>query len=782
VKWSIFLIVWLPVLATPQRAAAFIFPEHAEITRFALDQELTPEARAALVDLVKQARDAKIPLCDELTIPFARLAEHEQGDAKTRCLPFSVLPALAGDHSDDAADLHASLQSDRTLEFKSRFGTPMPGRGIPRFVQPLAWLSFDVAKRFATFIDSAPNDVSRLYRNAAANGGRGDESSDSQRRRFFRALDARLNSLDSGYLSRTQGSRAHFQDVSVPLSVLIRRASITGDVDNALAQVLAHHLRSLQLALEAGRDGNAAAAAEALLEHAFALHFVQDSFAAGHIGTDHAVTKLDRLRRHDYLNRVGLPATRVMSARGCVSATERADSDDYVRRCWTAYGDGYLDGPNARNAAALSAQLSLQVAMAYTQGGKWSPNEREKEKKKGPEVRIGFATPLIKACSLPAVKHMENPKVFSGNLGKTVSNPAPELKVENEGPFVRHRYRVQLTEGTTVRLETIAERFDPTLRVVAASGGNEWANADANPVEPNALLIFEVPTTAEYDISLTSQTLPQGGPYQLTLETVDTRQAPSEEDCEPLLRNARLLDPSPSWLLSDAATKLRKDWTLTDRVALATESLLGAQNALQRIGTSKVRLAPAGAGGKSSAQPRVLDAELLGEPFTPCVPARQWAGRQHPLCSTEGATFLWNDIGAALLRPILASWPGPTATTGTVRGEDSFGAGIAGQAIFGAGLAAGLDSKVPWALAPLMFGLGLSFRVDSLLPGTRVNREVMGFNLAAFPMALAGIDDTRYALATFGEVRLPLLALVGALTSGTSWDLFSVLDLGPTGA
>jgi hypothetical protein len=117
-----------------------------------------------------------------------------------------------------------------------------------------------------------------------------------------------------------------------------------------------------------------------------------------------------------------------------------------------------------------------------------------------------------------------------------------------------------------------------------------------------------------------------------------------------------------------------------------------------------------------------------------------------------------------------------------VRGEDSFGAGIAGQAVFGAGASAAVRSDVPWSVAPLAFGLGLSVRFDRILPGSRVNREVFGVNAAAAPLALSGVDDTRYLLAGFTEMRVPVWTLVGALTSGTSWDLWSVADVGPTGA
>ena len=57
---------------------------------------------------------------------------------------------------------------------------------------------------------------------------------------------------------------------------------------------------------------------EALLEHAFAVHFVQDAFAAGHMGTEHGLDDTrSRLERHDFLNRNGIGATRALAAGKC---------------------------------------------------------------------------------------------------------------------------------------------------------------------------------------------------------------------------------------------------------------------------------------------------------------------------------------------------------------------------------------------------------------------------------------------------------------------------------
>lgn len=107
-------------------------------------------------------------------------------------------------------------------------------------------------------------------------------------RDLVRVLDVASQLIDADYVSRAKDAKTHFHDGTSNMSTVVRRAAL-GDLDNALAQLLAHHARSMQLALrsrlESGKQRDRTRA-EALLEHAFALHFIEDGLAGGHVVTD----------------------------------------------------------------------------------------------------------------------------------------------------------------------------------------------------------------------------------------------------------------------------------------------------------------------------------------------------------------------------------------------------------------------------------------------------------------------------------------------------------------
>lgn len=809
------LVVALLTVALPTRA--WIFPEHAEITRLGLDRDLPPELREKLESLLELARVQQGGLCPELTIPFARLwsmmevVEKQENAAaiatggtrvSKKCVPFSVLPALAGDHSISAEELGYTLiagdwyQPPRRVRF---------GPNEPKRTQPLAWISFEISKRFDQFLDEAPLEVSRIYRNSAAGGERSDRNADGLRHRFFRSLDVRLNILDDGYSDRARGSRAHFQDTSTPIQTLLERAVGAGDLDNALAQTFAHHMRSLQLAYAAGRSRDPSRAFDALLEHAFALHFLQDAFASGHFGTEHAVTRLDRLRRHDYLNRVGLPAVRIMSVRGCNSATASDPSTavEESDRCWMAYGDGYLDGVNAARASDAVARVSAQVALAFERGRAAGDREHAAPAKgagagearprkmghwdagsKGPSKARGIAERLLDRCS-PYVAAEPTEDITEATLDPNDESRAPKdgrPGVLHSGPAVAHLHQRRFAQGVHLRIVVETKNFAPQLSV--HSGSVETvASSDEGESRRHAELTFRTEEEGDYFIVVSSESPRRAGNYKLTISKVRSKPV-SEAECKPLFKFARLFDPAPSWTLPEARRSGERTLSVEDRVELAKQIVTSLDKAFDRLGKQVDRgiVAPAEAGASSSSQPNTLTKDLIGSPFLPCKAGDSVAEPVDRLCDRPGDTYRFGAIDTSLVRPILTIWPGPTATIQAVRGEDSFGAGIAGQAIFGAGVVAAFREEVPWAVSPLAFGLGLSGRADRILPGSRVNREVIGVNLAAFPLALSGVDDTRFVLAGFNELRVPVVALFGALSSGTSLELWSAVDIGPTGA
>jgi hypothetical protein len=180
---------------------------------------------------------------------------------------------------------------------------------------------------------------------------------------FVHDLDVAFYFLDPGYELRAQRTRSHFVDASRPLHDLVREVGLAGAVDNAVGQFLGHHLRSLQLATH-GRAG------DALLEHGFAIHFLEDAFSAGHlVMTDATWSKGNTYARarHDFFNASGLRVKRAASAESCDALGESFEPG--LPACWTTTGDGHLGvSPDATDRAHVVRALEkaeLQLAMAF---------------------------------------------------------------------------------------------------------------------------------------------------------------------------------------------------------------------------------------------------------------------------------------------------------------------------------------------------------------------------------------------------------------------------------
>lgn len=336
-------------------------PEHAEITRIALERYAPAAVSETIAQTVASIRGATrwaLPLCDHASVPFLAIPLNSPVlTASASCIPYTALPALAGDHSNDTDGLRSLFEME-----ESRW--PLASRTVGALV-----LGAGVTE-WSLFRDAAGETYQRLYVEAPSTGtqytqldGKGLDG-----RLFTRDLDARLQIVDPGYSSRAAGAKTHFQDAVTSIDDLMDHLVRVGNADNALAQMLSHHARSLQLALAARGDltaGGSENRTQALLEHAFALHFLEDAFAAGHIATEPAVNRpVGRLQRHDYMNRIGLAATRALAVTTC---NRSAPSPD-MPTCWTAYGDGYMNADNMPLVADAVARAQLEFAMALDGG------------------------------------------------------------------------------------------------------------------------------------------------------------------------------------------------------------------------------------------------------------------------------------------------------------------------------------------------------------------------------------------------------------------------------
>ncbi len=317
---------------TPSRASAWYFPEHVVLMGDG-HATLAPEVRSIIRDAVAAARAEGFKLCegtertlDDVLLTSPLVTSMVRTPASAPCIPYAALPGLAGDHASDVDELRTVLTGGKGIELIS--------------VVAYEWHRF------------------------RANALRSQTSLD--RMSYVHDLDVALYFIDSGYVTRARATRVHFRDVGRSFDRVLEELAREGRIDDLLGRFVFHHVRSLILAANGKRT-------DALLEHAFAIHFLEDAFAAGHLVMSDASWSegRDAVRlRHDAFNAEGLEVTREMSHEPC--STLASDSLELagLPPCWTTSGDGYLGlTPDATDrlhaAAALSrAELAFAVALA----------------------------------------------------------------------------------------------------------------------------------------------------------------------------------------------------------------------------------------------------------------------------------------------------------------------------------------------------------------------------------------------------------------------------------
>ncbi|MGE5346512.1 MAG: hypothetical protein ACM3JH_11210, partial [Acidithiobacillales bacterium] len=249
-----------------QRSAlAWIYPEHRDITAEAI-RKLTPAEKAVLDRLWAEARlGYENRLCGD---PAA-----SDPSGKVPCLDLAAWPALAGDHSCSPADLLADvLDKPWTLDVAS--------------------VAAELKRKLAKA--SRPDQV----RNADA------------------WSNLEFESVDPEYSTRAGANNAHFllpREGALDARSYITKALSDGAEINAIGIYIYFHLLALEHARafdpEGGDAGSRAAAAREILAlETFGLHFLEDSFSAGHVaGTwGNAAT---RKGTHDYYDEFGLSTT-----------------------------------------------------------------------------------------------------------------------------------------------------------------------------------------------------------------------------------------------------------------------------------------------------------------------------------------------------------------------------------------------------------------------------------------------------------------------------------------
>jgi hypothetical protein len=246
------------------RCLAWIYPEHRDITVLAVTG-LSPERRTTIDALWAEARAGhEARLCAQVA---------EAGDAeKPTCFDWAAWPAVAGDHSCSGVEMVDTILKK-------------------------GWI-LEVAAVSARLKQKLARDKSRSHRLNDLLGS-----------------DLKLQRADPEYATRASANNVHFllarPDVEIARADYIRLSLEHGAAPNAVGAYAWYHLDALmkatRLAREPppGRAERAALARAVLADEAFALHFLQDAFSAGHVaGTwgDAAVRK----GTHDYYNEHGL--------------------------------------------------------------------------------------------------------------------------------------------------------------------------------------------------------------------------------------------------------------------------------------------------------------------------------------------------------------------------------------------------------------------------------------------------------------------------------------------
>ena len=242
-------------------ASAWVFPEHHDITALAIEQ-LDPEHRAQLEKLWLLARTShEARLCEDVA------SVTPQKD----CLDYAAWPAIAGDHSCSARDMLNTVLN-------------------------------------APWILSVSHVSDRLRAQLAA------AKRYYQRVNAVRDSNLALQRADREYVSRAISNNAHFllarPSVSIEPEAYARLALGTSAELNALGTYDWFHLRALELASriahsEGSAESRADAARDALADEAFSLHFLEDSFAAGHVAGNWGNSAV-RKGTHDYYNERGV--------------------------------------------------------------------------------------------------------------------------------------------------------------------------------------------------------------------------------------------------------------------------------------------------------------------------------------------------------------------------------------------------------------------------------------------------------------------------------------------
>jgi hypothetical protein len=284
------LIMATAALTWVGAAHAWVFPEHRDIAVLAV-QGLDPGHRAAFDRLWAEARSG-----DEQRM-CAQGADPEQGLAPP-CIDWAALSGIAGDHSCSSRQM---LDTVRTQDW------------ILVVADVAAQLKIDLSQIPTTATSAGATKQLRFL--ASAERQLADAAIQAQRANALRVADTRLQRADRQYATRAGANLAHFMlarpDTNLDPFAYAVLALRPGSPVSAPGVYVQYHASALRKASRLAREPGLSPqerrelAQSALFDEAFALHFLEDMYAAGHVAGSWGDVA-QRKGTHDFYNENGL--------------------------------------------------------------------------------------------------------------------------------------------------------------------------------------------------------------------------------------------------------------------------------------------------------------------------------------------------------------------------------------------------------------------------------------------------------------------------------------------
>jgi hypothetical protein len=271
----------------------------------------------------------------------------------------------------------------------------------------------------------------------------------------LRDSDIRLQRADPEYASRAQSNLAHFllprPGVGTTAAQYAAASLTEGVVINALAAYSWYHVEALEKARVLATpsltpEDRAALSLAMLADEAYALHFLEDVFAAGHVAGTWGDTAV-RKGTHDYYNEHGLEVTTWSGERTVLS------------------GDAWMRAEDADRVAVLVRRSLEQIVDAVRGAGAPALVEAPKSPSRTPGT-----LDLCRTESVPKRLHNAQELV----LTVLRDTPVPMLTTgRGEMPRFRTEMGPFIGIQSGARIGVIKGGFAPSQESVGAIGGLE---------------------------------------------------------------------------------------------------------------------------------------------------------------------------------------------------------------------------------------------------------------------------------------------------------------------